>query len=122
MRIFYAAVREAGDAAATATMPPGPDLHFLADMQRAGPLLAEAGFTGLRQAEVPSAWMLEAPEHLFEAFAHASVRSAMLLARQPPDRLQAIRTAMVREVLTLVGPAGPWQVPMPALVIGATAA
>jgi adenylate cyclase len=59
-------------------------------------VLAAAGFDrdSVSVETITVDWRLSDPDGLFDAQLHAGVRTAAVLRAQPPDRLDAIRTAM----------------------------
>jgi SAM-dependent methyltransferase len=77
-------------------LPQGPPFYRFADSEEATDALVDAGFdrgsirveTASRVVRIPKA------EQLFEAELRAGVRTAAVLARQPPERLKRIRDAM----------------------------
>jgi SAM-dependent methyltransferase len=72
----------------------GPPVYRFADPEECRRALAAAGFEHVRTDTVTVPWRVPTPERLFEAQLHAGVRTAAVLRRQPPERLEAIRTAM----------------------------
>jgi SAM-dependent methyltransferase len=95
--ITDAAVAEYG---VLAEVPPGPSYYLFAEPGECRATLAGAGFDvgTLRMDTVAVRWRVPTPEHLFEAELHAGVRTAAVLRAQPPERLAAIRAAMVEGV------------------------
>jgi SAM-dependent methyltransferase len=86
-------------------MPPW-DSH--GDPAECGRALARAGFspTGTFVRTVRVEWVLGDKGHLFEAERRAGVRTAALLARQTPDRLESIRRAIEAGVERFAAPGG----------------
>ncbi len=117
--MFYRAIKMHG--AAHTSMPPGPDFHQFADREIATKLLSTAGFTNVEMRIVESGWTLSAPEIFFDIFARGTVRAAMLLASQPPDRRAAIRSALSDEVRRRFADGTRWRVPTMAAVLSAAA-
>jgi SAM-dependent methyltransferase len=117
--LVYRTIKTHGAAGIVA--PPGPDFHQFADRGIAHEMLTGAGFSSIDFAIAESGWTLRAPEDFFEIFARGTVRAAMLLARQPPDRLAAIRSALADEVRQRFASGSQWHVPTLAAVISATA-
>jgi SAM-dependent methyltransferase len=101
--------------------PPGPDFHQFANREIAQKLLAAAGFSNIESATVDSGWDLDRPEGFAEIFERGTVRAAMLLSKQPPENLAAIRRAFAREVRERFANGSGFRVPAPAALISATA-
>jgi SAM-dependent methyltransferase len=88
------------DHALSVELPEGPPFYRFADPRECERALAASGFdldsirieTEAAQVRLPTA------EHLLEAELHAGVRSGAVLAAQPPERLEAIRMAIVEGV------------------------
>lgn len=117
--LVYRAIKTHG--AVDITAPPGPDFHQFADPKVANEMLSNAGFSNIAMSIVESGWTLRTPDGFFEIFAHGTVRAAMLLARQPPDRLAAIRSALSDEVQRRFASGAQWRVPTMAALLSATA-
>jgi ubiquinone/menaquinone biosynthesis C-methylase UbiE len=115
----YAAIKEHGDSQIWA--PPGPDFHQFARRDMAVKLLSEAGFSNIEVTTIDCAWNLNAPEDLFEIYAEGTVRAAMLLSKQPPENLAAIRSALTTTVREKFSGGGRWRVPVPAALVRAIA-
>lgn len=81
-------------------LPEGPDFYRFADPEECRRELAEAGFAGesVRMETVVVPWRVPTAELLFEAELEAGVRTSAVLRAQPPERLDAIRTAIVEGV------------------------
>ena len=116
--MVYRAIKTHGAAGITA--PPGPDFHQFADRKVAKEFLSNAGFSDVKMTIVESGWTVNTPEEFFAIFARGTVRAAMLLARQPPDRFAAIRSAMSEEVRQRFAAGAQWRVPTMAAVLSAT--
>ncbi len=77
-------------------LPEGPPHYLYGDSQECHKVLEQAGFDGnsmncnTRTVE----WRLPSASYFFQAERDAGVRTAGLLARQPPERLDAIRVAI----------------------------
>jgi SAM-dependent methyltransferase len=86
--------------AAPVEVPAGPPVDRFADPGECRRALEDAGFEpdGVRVDTVEVAWRLAAPELLFDAHLEAGVQTATVLRSQPPDRLRAIRAAVVEGV------------------------
>lgn len=115
----YAAIKTHGDPHVSA--PSGPDFHQFARRDVAIKLLTEAGFANIDVTTVDCVWSLNAPEDLFEIYAKGTVRAAMVLSRQPPENLAAIRSALTAMVQEQFSSEGRWRVPVPAALVRATA-
>jgi SAM-dependent methyltransferase len=115
----YAAIKEHGDPQICA--PPGPDFHQFARRDVAAKLLSEARFSNIEVTTVDCAWNLNAPEELFEIYAKGTVRAAMLLSKQPPENLAAIRSALTTTVREKFSSGDRWRVPVPAALVRAIA-
>jgi SAM-dependent methyltransferase len=99
------AVAEIVDAAIAAhavpvEVPDGPAFYRFADADECRRALAEAGFDAdsFRMETVTAVWRASTAEVLFEAELHAGVRTSAVLRGQPPERLEAIRAAIVHGV------------------------
>jgi SAM-dependent methyltransferase len=117
--MVYRAIKTHGATGITA--PPGPDFHQFADRKVANEFLSNAGFSELSMSIVESGWTVDTPDDFFEIFARGTVRAAMLLARQPPEHLTAIRSALNEEVGRRFASGSQWRVPTMAAVLSATA-
>lgn len=115
--LIYGAVRAHGSPDVSA--PSGPDFHQFAKTEIAESILSRAGFSDINLAIVDCSWELDRPELLCEIFEKATVRAANLLARQPPERLSAIRTALAKAVRERFGNGARWHVSMPAALVSA---
>ena len=87
-------VQEAIDAHAdqSVELPPGPPYYLYTRDEECRQILEEIGFNGgsLTFATRTVEWTIPTAGYLFEAERDAGVRTAGLLARQSPERLQAI--------------------------------
>jgi hypothetical protein len=81
-------------------VPEGPSYHVFADPDECRQALEGSGFDtdSLRIDTVTALWRVPSADLLFEAQLHAGVRTAAVLRAQPPERLDAIRTAMADAV------------------------
>jgi hypothetical protein len=80
-----------------------------------------AGFSNIDVTTVDCVWDLNSPDELFEIYARGTVRVAMLLAKQPPQHLAAIRSALTLLVQEQFSYGKRWRVPVPAALLLATA-
>jgi ubiquinone/menaquinone biosynthesis C-methylase UbiE len=101
--------------------PAGPDFHQFARRDVAVELLTEAGFSNVDVTTVDCIWDLSAPDDLFEIYAKGTVRAAMVLSKQPPGSLAAIRSALTAAVREQFARGDRWRVPVPAALVRATA-
>ena len=115
----YEAIKSHGHPNVSA--PPGPDFHQFGRRDMAVKLLSEAGFSNIDVMRVDCVWDLEEPEDLFDIYAKGTVRAAMLLSKQPPQNLAAIRSALTAAVRKQFSSGDRWRVPVPAALVRATA-
>ncbi len=101
--------------------PPGPDFHQFARPDLAVRLLSAAGFSNIDVTTIDCVWDLNAPDDLFEIYAKGTVRAAMVLSKQPPGNLAAIRSALTAAVREQFARGDRWCVPVPAALVRATA-
>lgn len=102
-------------------LPPGPGANDYADPKIAYPALKVAGFGEFSCNFVASGWLVNDPGAPFDYFRDGTARGGALLRPQPAHHARAIRAAVVRRVLENHGDGPEWSVPMPAVVISATA-
>ena len=104
-------------------VPQGPDAFRFADEEPCRELLAAAGFSpdSVSFQTASARWLVPTPGFYFEAERDAGVRGAALLALQRPERLQAIRDAVEREVARHATEKG-YSIPMVARVVSAVPA
>ncbi len=114
----YRAIKERGHPDISA--PPGPDFHQFARPDVAVKLLSAAGFSNIDVTTIDCVWDLSAPEDLFEIYAKGTVRAAMVLSKQPPGNLAAIRSALTADVREQFARGDRWRVPVPAALVRAT--
>jgi SAM-dependent methyltransferase len=81
-------------------LPQGPDFYRFADPDECRRELEAAGFArdAVELETVSFAWRVATAELLFEAELHAGVRTSAVLRGQSPERLGAIRDAIVAGV------------------------
>ncbi len=81
-------------------LPEGPTFYRFADADECRRAFAEAGFDtdSIRIDTVTALWHVPTAELLFDAELHAGVRTGAVLRAQPPERLQAIRAAIIEGV------------------------
>jgi ubiquinone/menaquinone biosynthesis C-methylase UbiE len=77
-------------------LPEGPPRYLYGEREECRKVLEQAGFDGssMRYETRSVEWHLPSARYFFEAERDAGVRTAGLLARQSPERLDAIRTAI----------------------------
>ncbi|WP_245222447.1 methyltransferase domain-containing protein [Ruegeria sp. HKCCSP351] len=102
-------------------LPPGPGANDYADPENAFPALLKAGFANFHQSIVASEWVVSDPGAPFDFFLEGTARGGALLRPQPPDNAEAIRKAVVSQVLERHGSGPEWEVPIPAVVTAAKA-
>ena len=115
----FEAAEQYGDPALA--LPPGPGPSDFAVRSFAIPALEEAGFSRINFDYVPSVWTVDDPGAPYDHFLEGTVRGAALLGRQPEANAAAIRAAVAARVREELGEEGPWTVPLPSVVISATA-
>ena len=78
-------------------VPEGPAFYRFANPDECRKVLAHTGFDihSVRMDTLTKQWSVPTEDLLFEAELHAGVRTAAVLRAQPPERLDAIRAAMV---------------------------
>lgn len=119
MTYVFAAI--GGHGAAGIALPPGPGATDYADPDRAFPAMASAGFDDLRLHQVDSRWRIGDPAAPFDFFKDGTVRGGALLRPQPDVNKTAIRAAVAQKVIENHGMDGPWEVPLPSVVISGRA-
>lgn len=119
MAYVFAAIMQHG--APAIELPPGPGATDYADPKRAFPAMEAAGFCNFRRVTVPSEWQIDDPAAPFNFFKDGTVRGGALLRPQPDANKNAIRAAVVSKVVANHGTDGPWEVPMPSVVISGQA-
>lgn len=75
-------------------LPPAPPLFALTDAEVRDPMLAQAGFRGVRTEDIAIAWPLRGPETIVEFVIKGAVRSRMIYERQTPEVQQQISEAL----------------------------
>lgn len=103
------------------TLPPGPGANDYADLAIAFPVLKAAGFADCHQSTVASEWQVSDPGAPYDYFRDGTARGGALLRPQPMENANAIRAAVVAEVLDKHGQGPEWRVPIPAVVTVAIA-
>jgi SAM-dependent methyltransferase len=77
------------------SVPEGPDPYRFADAGESRRALEAAGFAAVAVETVTAPWRTPTADLLFEAHMHAGLREGTVLRAQPPERLEAIRAAIV---------------------------
>jgi|SRR5215208_804516 len=95
------------------SLPPAPPYFRFADAAETHRVFASAGFIASATSIVPQFWRHSTPDEVFAAFSEGAVRATAMLRAQPPDRQQAIRRIVRREVEQL-GANGEYVIPVPA--------
>jgi SAM-dependent methyltransferase len=110
-----------GAHAVSVQVPEGPAFYRFADADACRHALAEAGFdvASFRMETITALWRAPTEGLLFEAELHAGVRTSAVLRAQPPERLEAIRAAMVEGVRRYAD-GEEFALPIVARVIGAS--
>lgn len=80
-------------------------------------MLGEAGLHVVTHDTVDCVWHLDSPGQLYEIFAEATVRMAMLLSAQSASAVEAIRRDMTDAVARDHEVDGGYRVPMPAALV-----
>jgi SAM-dependent methyltransferase len=103
-------------------VPEGPAVYRFADADECRRTLGEAGFDmgSFRAETVTVPWRVPTAELLFEAQLRAGVRIGAVLRAQPPERLEAIRAAIVEGVRRYAD-GDEFELPIVARVISAAA-
>ncbi len=117
--VVYGAVKAHGSP--DVSLPPGPDFHQFAKREIAEVLLSNAGFSNVELSIIDCGWDVNTPESLAEIIERGTVRAAALLAKQPPQNLAAIRSALARATRERFASENRWRVPVPAALLRATA-
>lgn len=97
--------------------PPQPGLFDLADEDAAERTMMKHGLTLVEHRILPLRWHLEAPEQLFERFAHGTVGVRMLIEGQRGEAIRRISAAAAREVEARFATPGGFEVPVPAAAL-----
>ena len=81
-------------------LPEGPPHYLYGERQECRTVLEQTGFDGSSMSYETHTveWRLPTASYFFEAERDAAVRTAGLLARQSPERLEAIRTAIEKGI------------------------
>lgn len=118
-RWLFQAVQAHGDK--DIALPPAPDANAYGLREVAFPALEAAGFDDIALQTVASQWVSDDPAAPFEFFHDGTVRGAALLRGQPESCKQAIRRAVIAEVVRCCGDTPPYRIPIPAAMVSARA-
>ena len=90
------------------SLPSGPDHYVYSNTDAFRTAMSEAGFdaASMKLKLHTIEWIVPSPAFVFEAERDAGVRTAGLLARQSPDRLQRIREAIEQGMKEYARPNG----------------
>jgi hypothetical protein len=101
-------------------LPEGPPVYLYGSAGTCRRVLAAAGFApaSVTFRTLRVAWRLPSPRFLFDAEREAGVRTAALLARQSPERLEAIRAA-IEEAVAAYADGDAFALPMTAHLVTA---
>jgi SAM-dependent methyltransferase len=94
-KILFDAISAHGDLDAAKTPPSGGGLVSPEDLLR---VLDAAGFTACQARPVRSEWCVTEAAGLLQGFRRGTVRTAALIAAQPPEVLPAIERAMAQSL------------------------
>jgi len=119
MAYVFGAIGEHGDP--SVQLPPGPGAHDYCLPDIALPALQAAGFSDVEMHIVASEWQITDPGAPVDIFQEGTVRGGALLRGQPAQNTAAIRLSVIDKVKAAHGQTGPWNVPIPAVVVSATA-
>jgi SAM-dependent methyltransferase len=97
-------------------MPAGPPLFRFADPQECAALFTAAGLADMTFRKLQLRLDVPAPDGLFDAYTAGAVRIAIILARQSPEALGKIRTA-VRVACAEYEKDGSLGIPMAAVLV-----
>jgi ubiquinone/menaquinone biosynthesis C-methylase UbiE len=111
-RLLFDAICAHGDPDAAKAPPSGGNLVTIAAVSD---LLRVAGFAEVQAESVRREWLVAAPRELVATLASGTVRTAALIAAQPPEALPAIERA-VAEAAACYRRSGGFAVPIVALL------
>lgn len=100
-------------------LPEGPPFFRFSDAAETRRTLEAAGFTNVDVRELPLTWRVTSADAVFEALSRGGVRTAAVLREQTPEALEAIRTAVRKDVEAYATDGG-FTLPMPAILASAT--
>jgi ubiquinone/menaquinone biosynthesis C-methylase UbiE len=109
-------------ASASVEMPAGEPFHRYCDFEESRRMLSGAGFDADTVAlqDVAVTWHLPHVDALFDLFASATTRSALVLARQPEATRSTIRAAFATGVAAWPAAFGEYAVPHAAILVSAS--
>lgn len=105
----------------TVTIPSGPPYYLFKTREEFRQVMERAGFDGtsLAHAVHTIEWIVPTADYPFEAELNAGVRTAAFLAAQAPERLNAIRSAIMERVRRFAK-GDRFSIPKAAYVVGVT--
>ena len=113
---IYAAIRAHGTM--DVGLPVGPNFFLFSDPGQSQRVLQAAGFASPVITAVSQVWSVAAPEQVFDATLHGSVRAAATLRGQRPAAREAIKAA-VSQAIRGFRHGDQYAVPMPAVLAAA---
>ena len=113
---IYAAIRAHGTM--DVGLPVGPNFFLFSDPGQSQRVLQAAGFASPVITAVSQVWSVAAPEQVFDATLHGSVRAAATLRGQRPAAREAIKAA-VSQAIRGFRHGDQYEVPMPAVLAAA---
>ncbi len=117
--IVFEAIKAHGDP--DVQLPAAPGTHDYAEAERAQKALHKAGFADVALTDVGSYWEVSDPGAPFDYFMNGTVRGGALLRPQSDKRKERIREAVAEKVARRPSKGGRWRVPVPAVLVSATA-
>lgn len=100
--------------------PRQPDLFTFARPDEARALFAAAGLHMDSHETVTPAWMISRPEELFDIFLSGTVGVSMMIKKQTPEVVEAIRRQVTATVEEKFADGGSYLVPVPVTILSAT--
>jgi ubiquinone/menaquinone biosynthesis C-methylase UbiE len=99
-------------------LPPGPPYYLYSSREEFRQALERAGFDGYSMTFIVHTieWNVPTARYIFDAEREAGVRTAGLLARQPPEKLRAIQSA-IEDAVRPYAKSGGFAIPKAAYVI-----
>jgi hypothetical protein len=103
-------------------MPAGEPYYRFCDLEEYRKLLVDAGFDrdSVAMEALPLIWRFTDAEALFDLFRAATTRSALVLAAQREETLQAIRDAFASKVARWRTGSGDFAIPHAAVLVSAS--
>ena len=113
------AIQQHGDGAIS--LRPVPDATVFGTLEVAFPALREVGFSDISAESVPSVWISDDPTTPYHYFHEGTVCGGALLRPQPAASKQAICLSIIGKVREHCGPGDKLSIPMPAVLVSASA-